>query len=474
MTSIKIHIPGQKVSLFGLEASGFQRGIILGAVLGRLVHRPFNAKEAQPGLLEKWECLEGGQRWRLQFKQGLTFHNGRPLIAEDLEFTFFNILTSEYSIPTTSLLHNIKGAVDCPKQVPFKTGLISGIKIIDRLTVEIELIEKDPNFISLLEGPSLSPLPQEEIILNPLTASSNDTGGHITWKNLPVGAGPCQVVSADENGVRIQLTQQDAQNNMEVYTGAFEEGTDVSFGANARFLKNHVKVQASKTERLHGFYFNYLHPLGRNHTFRKAVSLCINRQAINESHPEGKPAWDMIPSEFRNYEIAQPAFDPDQARSLFASLDIEPMTIPMGVYRPAYMSLIEEQLHAAGCPLKLTTYEPNFSAMNEPDLNEPFHFVGFIPSLFSATEIFKVMQPGGSWILEGDEPDETYIYHLQQLQQGAGHHHAQALSEHFAEMCYAIPLFEAQPTYWLNPKRIKSMSEDEQSLYFYLEKIQAA
>ena len=44
-----------------------------------------------PMLAERWEVLDGGRTWKFHLRRGVRFHNGDPVTAEDVKFTFASI-----------------------------------------------------------------------------------------------------------------------------------------------------------------------------------------------------------------------------------------------------------------------------------------------------------------------------------------------------------------------------------------------
>src|SRR5919109_2868129 len=65
--------------------------VVLKPMMENLLSRDLKTGELSPLLAERWEVLEGGKVWRFSLRQGVRFHNGQELTAEDVKFTFATI-----------------------------------------------------------------------------------------------------------------------------------------------------------------------------------------------------------------------------------------------------------------------------------------------------------------------------------------------------------------------------------------------
>ena len=78
--------------------------------------RPYPGQKMGPSLAEKWEESEDGKTYTFTLRQGLTFHNGDPLTADDVKFSF-----DRYKGAGASILHEHVETVEIvdPRQVRF-------------------------------------------------------------------------------------------------------------------------------------------------------------------------------------------------------------------------------------------------------------------------------------------------------------------------------------------------------------------
>jgi peptide/nickel transport system substrate-binding protein/oligopeptide transport system substrate-binding protein len=113
-----------------------------------------------PALAQSWSASRDGLSWTFNLRQGILFHNGREVIAEDVVYSLSRLLDPAVGSPRSWFLDKIKGASE------FQSGAtkhLEGIKAIDRYTVQFVLSEPFAPFISILGLPHTSVIPREEV-----------------------------------------------------------------------------------------------------------------------------------------------------------------------------------------------------------------------------------------------------------------------------------------------------------------------
>ena len=103
-----------------------------------------------PDLAERWESDPSARRHRFHLRQGVTFHDGTPLSARDVKRHFERLLDPNVKSPDRGLLEDVEGARE------FTSGLkyeVSGIEVMDELTLEIRLQEPKAFFLHLMALP---------------------------------------------------------------------------------------------------------------------------------------------------------------------------------------------------------------------------------------------------------------------------------------------------------------------------------
>ncbi len=107
------------------------------------------AGEPVEGLAESWKISEDELTYTYFLRDGLTFDDGTPLTAEDVEFTLTILHDPSYGGGTDITEAMVVGGLD------YKEGdaeNISGINVIDENTIEITTEEVNARSLRLLGG----------------------------------------------------------------------------------------------------------------------------------------------------------------------------------------------------------------------------------------------------------------------------------------------------------------------------------
>jgi len=125
----------------------------------------------EPSLAESWDISEDGTVYTFHIRQGVTFHDGSPLTADDVAFTYTRLLDPATASQSTASLISIKGAqalasagaagggtptpADSQAAIDAAKAAL-GIKVIDPNTLEITLEAPDASFLtSISDGSTL-------------------------------------------------------------------------------------------------------------------------------------------------------------------------------------------------------------------------------------------------------------------------------------------------------------------------------
>jgi peptide/nickel transport system substrate-binding protein/oligopeptide transport system substrate-binding protein len=133
-----------------------------------------------PGIAKFWEASHDGLVWTFHLRQGVKFHHGREVNADDFVYTFTRLLHPQTAAPRSWLLERVQGAQQ------FLAGAaerVEGLQALDAYTLQITLSQPYAPFISILGMAPTKVLPREEV-----ERLGADFG------RQPVGTGPFRFV----------------------------------------------------------------------------------------------------------------------------------------------------------------------------------------------------------------------------------------------------------------------------------------
>src|SRR5262247_4484778 len=131
------------------------------------VAKPLPGKPTAPSLAESWTVSSDGLTYEFTLRRGVKFHNGDPVTADDVKFSF----------------DRYKGAGN--KALKDK---VRAVQIVDPLRVRFTLKEPWPDFMAFYGSPATG---AGWIVPRKYVEKVGDEG----FKKAPVGAGPYRFVS---------------------------------------------------------------------------------------------------------------------------------------------------------------------------------------------------------------------------------------------------------------------------------------
>lgn len=151
---------------------------LIGLVFNRLVR--INSKgQIEPDLAESWTISDDGLEYVFYLRENVFFHDGKPFTAEDVAFTYRQIMNPDN---------------DSPFRAHFRK--VHDITIADPYTITFTLNEPSKNFLYELE---------REII--PKHLFKSDISAEHPFNYAPIGTGPFRFVSWDRDTNEIQLVR---------------------------------------------------------------------------------------------------------------------------------------------------------------------------------------------------------------------------------------------------------------------------
>lgn len=134
--------------------------------------------QLEPSLAESWEVSDDTLEYTFYLRDNAVFHNGRPMIAEDVKFSLERVMDPETNSPSAAAL-----------------APIESIEVVDDYTVVIRTSEPYAPLLAHLATPNTSAIVPEEAVDDLATN--------------PIGTGPFKFVTHEINQ-RVLLEKHDA------------------------------------------------------------------------------------------------------------------------------------------------------------------------------------------------------------------------------------------------------------------------
>jgi peptide/nickel transport system substrate-binding protein len=362
--------------------------------------KPMPAGAATPCLAESWSLSPDGLVYSFVLRNGVRFHNGEALTAEDVKFSF-----ERYRGANAQLLKD----------------KVKEIRILDPRRIQFRLKEPWPDFITYYGTTATSAgwvVPKKYV----------EKVGEEGFKKAPIGAGPYRVVSVNP-GIEIVLEAFEGywrtvpHVKRLVFRSLPDETTraaalkrgdvDVAYFLNGAIAEDTrrtpgLRLMAVRSNAVFFLDFRDQWDAGspwRDQRVRQAASLAIDRTALNAAEQLGFAGLtgNIVP---RSMEFALPIdpdpYDPARAKRLLAEAG-HPQGFDGGEFTivPPYEGAgeaIANYLVSAGIRVKMRTMERAafFSAWREGRLKGVV-FGGLGPSGNAASRIQLLAVKGGAY-----------------------------------------------------------------------------
>ncbi len=312
-------------------ASGVQTGSIVAKLYDGLMRYDYESTDVVPNLAENVEVNDDATVFTITLRDGVTFHDGTPLTAEDVKYSFERVVDPDTASPVSWVFEDA-GISGIEAFVNGEADGISGIEVLDPQTVRITLEQPYAPFLFHLAMPAAHIVSKE-------VASALEAGEDLS--SNPVGTGPFELadrvrdssltLEAYEDyfagapaidGVEYRIITDPLITWQEFLAG----NLDVSGVPDALFaeITNDPQYEdmLETLPELAVYYFalNQSFEPFQDLRVRQAVAMAIDRQAIIDGVFNGKDllANSPIPPGLAGYdpELQAYSYDPEMARQL--------------------------------------------------------------------------------------------------------------------------------------------------------------
>ena len=308
-----------------------------------------------PGLAESWEISEDGLTYTFKLREGVTFHDGTTMDAEDVKFTLDRI--------------NAEDSANAQKAL---YAAISEVNVIDPQTVEVKLSEPNGNMLfNLAWGDAVIVAPEtvETIKQTPIGTGAFkfenwNQGDKITltrnddyWGEAPALASATFKFISDPTAAFASVMAED----VDVFTGFPAPENIPQFEADPRF-----QVLIGSTEGETILSINNKREPFDNVKVREAVAHAIDRQAIIDGamFGYGTPIGTHFAPHNPDYvDLAEmSSYDPEKSKALLAEAGFPDgfettLHLPPPSYARRGGEIIAAQLAEVGIKAQITNVE---------------------------------------------------------------------------------------------------------------------
>ena len=363
-----------------------------------------------PHIAEMPEVSDDGTVFTFTLREGVKFHNGRELTADDVAYTITRVLDPETMSPGQSFYFTIKGSEEFANG---EADSVEGIEVLDDHTIRFTLTQADASFLNVIALNFSFIVPKEEV-----EKWGEDFGHH------PMGTGPF-VFEEWVPGQSLSFLRNDEYFRPEL---PYLDGVDVQIGvgpevALLRLEKGEVDylgdgIPPGEFVRLteDPAWENRIVHAVRVHTgyialntqlapfddvrVRRAVNMAIDKDRIIQLlNGRGVPAVGMLPPLMPGYDpdVKGYDYDPEGAEALLGeagypdgfSTFIECISVDP---EPKLCESIQNDLKQIGIDLEVRTLSPS-TVIN--DAGTP----GKVPMVWSG---------GLAWIQDYPHPSDFY------------------------------------------------------------------
>ena len=289
-----------------------------------------------PSLAERWEISDDGLRYVFHLRHGLTWSDGAPLTAHDVEFGIKRVLDPADPGASVAIYFVLENGQDYYLGRNEDTDRI-GVKALDDHTVEFRLVAPAPYFMSVMNRPDAGPQPRHAI---------ERDGNAWTQPGKQVVSGPFEVTSRTDDTLVVTrradyaLPRPGNVERVEFFRAAIKDALprfdrDESDLILVRYTPRLADLMPESPHPLAVLgpaawsaylRFDHAHPTTSNLDLRRALAHAIDREALAAACPANLvvATGGVVPPALQGHtpEIA-PRYDPELAREHLARSGFE-------------------------------------------------------------------------------------------------------------------------------------------------------
>jgi oligopeptide transport system substrate-binding protein len=352
---------------------------VVGAIFNGLVTLDAEL-QVQPDLAAGWEISDDGRIYTFYLTRQAMFHDGRPLTAHDVIYSWERALDPATGSETAvTYLGDIQGAIE---RHDGRAAHISGLRAVDDHTLEVTLIAPISYFLAKLTYPVAFVVDKENVT-------------QANWERRPNGAGPFklrlwrddEIIILDRferyhdqpahmkhlvylmgAGIPLSLYETDQIDLVGISGGSLERAQDPNspLAADLRVGVNYCTTMIGLNSRIPPF---------DDARVRQAFNYALDQERLMTALYRGAalPAYAVLPPGMPGYQPreARYAYDLAQARALLAEAGYnDPADLPPLTYSASGYGDVSGFVTAV-----ITLWQEGLGATIEPVLHDPYLYL---------------------------------------------------------------------------------------------------
>lgn len=309
---------------------------ILSALFEGLVGLDPQNLHPTPGVAKSWDISPDGRTYTFHLRNDAKWSNGDPVTADDFLFSYQRVLSKNLGSPYTARFYHLTGAEDYHKGITQDFSTV-GIKAVDDHTLQLQLKEPIPYFLSLISFMTWYPVHKDTLLKH---GNSDQRGTGWTRTNNLVSNGPFKLKEWnmghpliveknphywDSSQIRLNQIHFHPITNSNTEELAFKTGklhlTETIPLPKVASYKDSPFLFTTPFFSTYTYAFNTTKPPFNDPRIRQALSLSIDRKSIveNVTKRQETPAHSFVPFTDEGYHsTAKLQEDVEKAKQLLA------------------------------------------------------------------------------------------------------------------------------------------------------------
>ena len=386
-----------------------------------------------PSLAERWEISDDGLRYVFHLRPGLTWSDGTPLTAHDVEFGIKRVLDPVAPGSSVAIYFVLERGLEYYLGEETDAGAV-GVRALDDRTVEFRLIAPAPYFLSVMNRPDGAPQPRhaieaageawigEEQVVSGAFAIAERGPGELTLARRAGGT------PRRGNVGRVEIRQMPLGDAAARYDADELDLATVRYTPRLADLmpRDHPDQRLGPPTWSGYLAFRHTDPVVGDVAMRKALAHAVDRTAL-----AGVVSPNLVVA---NGGIVPPAlqghtpdialrFDPDLARSLLPDPDVTLSVAYLDDDRPFIEPVVETWREVLGLRIDVVGWNrAELATMAPPVEHAPIYFTGWLPGYADPEYILRLLFHSKSRTNEGGFASDAFDDLIERARQERSDH----------------------------------------------------